>query len=115
MKKLTLVIGRNIREIRVNSNPKITQEDLAERIETRPETISLFENGRMTPSLHTLEALAKALGVTPSRLLYDPDNVKKGDAQIIDENLNERLNSLTEENYSKAISYIEYLISTQEK
>lgn len=48
---------------------KITQNQLAELVETDPETISRFERGATLPSLLRLLDLAEALHVTVASLL----------------------------------------------
>ncbi|MGN1249391.1 MAG: helix-turn-helix domain-containing protein [Candidatus Spyradocola sp.] len=50
---------------------KITQADLAEKLETSVGYIGHMERGRRTPSLDMLMALCKVLQVTPNYLLQD--------------------------------------------
>ena len=47
----------------------LTQGDVAERVQTDPETISRFERGATLPSLVRLLSLADALGATVASLL----------------------------------------------
>ena len=50
---------------------KITQADLADRLETSVGYIGHMERGRRTPSLEMLMALCRELQVTPNYLLQD--------------------------------------------
>ncbi len=47
----------------------LTQEQLAERIDSGNVYISLLESGRRQPSLNTLLLLAEALEISPARLI----------------------------------------------
>lgn len=60
-------LGRELRRVRLARN--LTQADVAERVETDPETISRFERGATLPSLARLLDLAEALDVTVASLL----------------------------------------------
>lgn len=62
-----VAFGAHLR--RVREAAKLTQVALAERVRMKPATISLFESGTLAPSLTTLMALAKALGVEPREML----------------------------------------------
>ena len=42
----------------------MSQSDLADVIGTKQPIISLYESGQREPSLHTIKALANALGVS---------------------------------------------------
>ncbi len=52
-------LGNQIRAARTAKH--LTQEELAERLDVSPETISHFERGVTSPSLKTLTTLAKLL------------------------------------------------------
>lgn len=60
-------LGGALREARLAKT--LTQNQLAEALETDPETISRFERGATLPSLLRLLDLAEALGVTVASLL----------------------------------------------
>ncbi len=47
----------------------LTQVQLAAALGVTVATIANWENGRRQPPLHTLDRLAKELGVKPSRLI----------------------------------------------
>lgn len=48
---------------------KVNQSDLARSLKVSPQHISHLLNGRRRPGLDTIEAVSKALGVEPHRLL----------------------------------------------
>ncbi len=56
----------------------LTQQRLGEIADLKPATICLFESGSLAPTLTTVGALAKALGVRPSALLdFDAPTIPK--------------------------------------
>jgi len=72
-----LVIGRDMVKLRsiLASNIKVrrkslelTQEKLAEMIDTSPTYIAMIEAGRRTPSFNMIERLAKALNIDAPEL-----------------------------------------------
>ena len=60
-------LGQNLRKIRTKK--KMTQGDLASALNVDRAYISNIENGRMNPTLSTLEKISKALGISSSELL----------------------------------------------
>jgi len=48
---------------------KLSQKDLADRLEVSPSYVSLLESGERTPSTAVLENLSKALGIPMSLLM----------------------------------------------
>jgi len=48
---------------------KITQAELAERVDVQPSTVSAWINGHAKPHLDVLERVAKELGTTVSALV----------------------------------------------
>ncbi len=60
-------LGQNLRKIRTKK--KMTQGDLASALNVDRAYISNIENGRMNPTLSTLEKIAGALGVATSELI----------------------------------------------
>ncbi len=68
------LIGKNIRAHRLANN--WTQDDLAANVDRAVTSgaISQFETGRTTPSLDSLQMLARAFGVELSSLLIDTEN-----------------------------------------
>jgi transcriptional regulator with XRE-family HTH domain len=60
-------LGQELRKARMARG--LTQNEVAERLETDPETISRFERGATLPSLVRLLTLAEALDVSVATLL----------------------------------------------
>ncbi len=60
-------LGQNLRKIRTKK--KMTQGDLASALNVDRAYISNIENGRMNPTLSTLEKISQALGISSSELL----------------------------------------------
>lgn len=61
-------LTRNVRELR--KKEKISQNELAKRINVSPGYITCIESGTRFPSSDILSALSEALGVSVSRLFY---------------------------------------------
>lgn len=55
------MIGDKIKEARKKAG--ITQQELANRLETTPQNLSQYENGKRQPKLETLDKIATALGI----------------------------------------------------
>jgi transcriptional regulator with XRE-family HTH domain len=60
-------LGENLRKLRLKKN--MSQVDLATALNVDRAYISNIENGRMNPTLSTLEKIAGALGVSTSELV----------------------------------------------
>jgi DNA-binding XRE family transcriptional regulator len=60
-------LGENLRRLRLKK--KLSQGDLAKALNVDRAYISNIENGRMNPTLSTLEKIAGALGISSSELL----------------------------------------------
>ena len=60
-------LGENLRKLRLKKN--MSQGDLATVLSVDRAYISNIENGRMNPTLSTLEKIAGALGISSSELL----------------------------------------------
>ena len=73
MKKQTVLqsLGLNLRHVR--SRRGLTQEALAELAQLDPTYISGIERGVRNPGIKNIARLAKALGITTSRLLDGVD------------------------------------------
>lgn len=65
--QLSILFGQVIRELR-NQNG-LSQEHLAHRSGLHRNAIGLLERGERTPSIETLFALSKGLGIKPSTLI----------------------------------------------
>ncbi|OFV95172.1 MAG: transcriptional regulator [Acidobacteria bacterium RIFCSPLOWO2_02_FULL_61_28] len=66
-------LARAVIQARVRAG--LTQEQLAERMETSQSVIARLESGRVRPSTHTLERLAAATG-TRLRISFEPDRAQ---------------------------------------
>jgi len=60
-------LGENLKKLRLKK--KLSQGDLAKKLEVDRAYISNIENGRMNPTLSTLEKIAGALGVSIKELV----------------------------------------------
>lgn len=60
-------LGENLKKLRLKK--KMSQGDISRKLSVDRAYISSIENGRMNPTLHTLEKLAEAIGVSSSELL----------------------------------------------
>lgn len=70
---LKKALGKKIQEVR--KFRKITQENLAERINIDPKSVSKIENGNFYPAADTLTAIAKALDVDVYELFVFNENI----------------------------------------
>lgn len=63
--------GKRLKNLRVSKDPKLSQSDLARSADVSNEYVGKIERGDVTNvGTEVVEALAKALGVEPSYLLY---------------------------------------------
>ncbi len=62
-------LGERIRDHRKHRG--LTQENLAESLELSVAYVSLIERGGRNPPYTTVMAIAKALGVSPTRLIVE--------------------------------------------
>jgi transcriptional regulator with XRE-family HTH domain len=60
-------LGQNLRKFRLKKN--LSQDNLAKILDVDRAYISNIENGRMNPTLSTLEKISNALGISSSELL----------------------------------------------
>ncbi len=70
--ELKSALGAKIRAARLHR--KLTQEDLADRVERTPESISNIERGLQLPSVDTLLELSRTLGVSATDLFEGMDH-----------------------------------------
>jgi transcriptional regulator with XRE-family HTH domain len=66
---LRAVVAENLRTLRRKVG--VAQEALARKSGLSVSYVSMLERGQRAPPLDTLEALSKALGVSPLRLLQE--------------------------------------------
>jgi len=77
---LASAFGKVTREARVASN--WTQEDLAERACVHRTYIGDLENGRKSPTLDIVEALAEALGQSASELIAAAEGLRVAPSKV---------------------------------
>lgn len=77
---LTHLVGRRARELRLRGG--LTLEAVSERSGLPPETLSRIERGVFSPSLRTLEKLAKGLAVDPIAFFWSNAAAPVGLEQI---------------------------------
>lgn len=68
--RLRQTIAKNI--IRYRDAKKLSQKQLAAILDLSQSALSNLENGKRSPSLETIENLAKALDINPAALLMSP-------------------------------------------
>jgi len=64
---LLMRFAGNVHRLRLKN--KFSQKELAKRIGISVSYVSMLERGHRSPPLETVEKLAKALGVPPTKLL----------------------------------------------
>ena len=74
--EINVQTGERIRAAREGA--KLTQEQLAERIEVSPQYISDLERGIVGISLPTLKRLCLAVGVSSDRILFGAEPERSG-------------------------------------
>ena len=67
MADISVKFGKTVKKIRLEK--EMSQGDLATALSVDRAYISNIENGRMNPTLSTLEKIANALGISSSELL----------------------------------------------
>jgi transcriptional regulator with XRE-family HTH domain len=63
------ILSQRLREARMNMNPRVTQRDVAKRLERSPSAVNLWEKGKSEPGSEKLVELAKWFGVSTDWLL----------------------------------------------
>lgn len=63
------IVAENLRAVR--KDQKLSQEVVAKKARVSVSYVSMLERGERSPPLDTLEALARALGVSPLYLLQE--------------------------------------------
>lgn len=74
------IFKQNVKFYRFNKN--YSQEQLAEMCGLSTHYISDIENGKYSPSIPTIERVAKALEITPDLLFVDNPKAKKLSARV---------------------------------
>lgn len=100
-------VGLRIRRYRMER--KITQEELAFRVNTSASYISNIEHGHKKPSLEKLAEIADVLNVTINDLIYPVSNVSSVSSA---EKINELISLYTPEQQKKLWDSIGAIIET---
>ena len=74
-KEINIQIGERIKEAR--EQKKLTQEQLAERVDVSPQYVSDLERGVVGVSLSTLIRICSCLTVTSDRILFGREALKR--------------------------------------
>jgi len=72
---MKLSVGENIRQLRRSIN--MTQEQLAEKLNTTYQSVSRWENGTTYPDIELLPAIARIFSVTVDSILGVQDDIKQ--------------------------------------
>lgn len=83
MSEIAKKIGRRIRELRTQRAERWTQEDLAERAKISVSFLSMIERGERLAHVETLEALARALGVSLAELFVDAQSPDPAEPDVL--------------------------------
>lgn len=105
-------IGRNIAQIRKDLN--VTQQDLADKIESTRQTITLYETGARRIPLVTLMDIAKALHVSLADLIPEMKKKKPGPIPKIKQSF-ERIAELGESDQKIVIDLLNSLYQKSRK
>ena len=64
-----IIFAKRLKELRIEK--KVSQQELANHLGVTPTGVSYWENGKATPSIETLEKIAKFFNVTIEYLTKD--------------------------------------------
>ncbi|MBQ6898890.1 MAG: helix-turn-helix transcriptional regulator [Clostridia bacterium] len=103
-------IGKYVRESRIAKG--LRQEDLAEMIDLSSVYVGMLERGEKVASLETLVKIANALDVSSDYLLCE---VLNHGNKVKDSVLNEKLDSVCDEDRVKIYDVIDTMISHSKK
>lgn len=73
-------INDNLRELRISR--RMTQEQVAEKLNVTRQTVSSFETGRTRPDIDTLVKLSEVYGTDLENLIYGADKELKSNRRI---------------------------------
>lgn len=93
--QLKTVLAKNVKEIRTAK--KLSQEDLAEKADVSLTYIGMIESELRNASLKTIERIAKALDVDPTRLFMAKGSSSKSPASKVKEGLRVLFNEFVRE------------------
>ena len=103
-------IGKNIRKYRLSK--KLTQEDLAEKIDLSPNYIGMIERGEKTPSLETFISILNALEIAADPVLAE---VLKVGYITRGSLLTEKLSKISEDDKIKIFEVIETMLKNSKQ
>lgn len=110
---LKSVLGAKVRAGRESAG--LSQEQLAERINRTPETISNIERGKTMPAVETLQALCSALGLRLAELFADEDLGRDADRVAREHRVVLTLRTLSESDLEVAQKTIEALANRPQR
>lgn len=100
MNEIKTILGKNIRELRMQAG--WTQEKLAEKAEISVPFMTQIELARKSASLEVIEKIAKALGVSYERL-FKTNSSKKSDnktsLKLLKKELIQSINEIIQEKF----------------
>lgn len=99
-------IGKNIRQCR--QERRLSQEQLAERVNVSANYIGMIERGEKIPSLETFLALTNALETSADRLLWE---VLKVGYQEKSSQLSQKLATLSPKDRQRILAVVDTLIA----
>jgi CheY-like chemotaxis protein/DNA-binding XRE family transcriptional regulator len=104
--------AENLKNIR--KSIKLSQQELADKLEVAQSTVGMWESGRRTPKLDELDRMARILNVTVSRLIgkKDRDVSVTKNGVYVDGN---RVENLSEKDAARIIEYIRSLTGANEQ
>lgn len=92
----------NLKLLRTSQN--LTQSELAAKLKVAPSTIGMYESGKRTPDLSTLENLAEIFSVSTDYILGRTNKKSLNELLIEDNNYISGKNSI---NYEDVLEYID--------
>lgn len=110
MRDVRQVVGENIKKYRQLAN--LTQEDLAFNINSRPQTISGFENGHSYPSSTMIAKIAQGLGVPIACLFVIESEFNKLGNNNTVMVLGEAIKKMDKKKQRLAIKAVEFIANT---
>lgn len=104
-------IATQLKKFRIEA--KMTQKELASRLNVSQNAIFNWENGKREPSLETIEKLADIFDTLPSQIMGWDEKYERGECEF-DEILDKIVHELPEQaERSKMVRHLEKLISSQ--
>ena len=105
---------------------KLSQQELAERLNTSKSSVHMYERGEREPGLEMLENIADFFNVDMDYLLGKSQTVNKAlsskekstpqtERDVLKQRIIELLSQLTDDELKEAARFLAYLISSQEK